>query len=152
MRVSIVMADGIANYDPSKGSLYFGESTNEGTLSTRVLAIKDLLTQSHIPHHIPQDMIHAMWFKYMCNVGENLTSALLGIPFGALHTSEHAKFIRQNAMREVLAVANKLGINLTEEEIALQENTIVNLPFYNKPSTLQDLEHNHKAITIFHRH
>lgn len=150
MRVSIVMSDGITDYDPEKGAVYFGESKNEGDLSPRVLAIQELFEQCSIPHHISEDMIHAIWFKYMCNVGENLTAALLGIPFGALHTSENAKYLRQNAMREVLAIANKLGIFLTEEEIALQEKTITKLPFYNKPSTLQDLEHHRKTeIAMF---
>lgn len=145
MRVSIVMSDGVANYDPRLGRVYFGEKENTSQLSNPVLEVKELLDSCKIPSVIPEDMIHAMWFKYMCNVGENLTCALLGIPFGAFRTSEGANYLRLTAMREVMAIANKLGIPLSEEDITVQEKVIVNLPFPNKPSTLQDLEHGRKT-------
>ncbi len=145
MRVSIVMADGIANYDPKLGAIYFGEPQNSDTLSSRVIDIKELFERCEIRYKIPEDMIHSMWFKYMCNIGENLTCALLGIPFGAFQVSDNANFIRVAAMREVLAIANKLGVNLTEENIQTQEKALQRLPFANKPSTLQDLEHYRKT-------
>ena len=65
---------------------------------------------------------------------------MLGIPFGAYQVSEHANAIRRAAMREVVLIANRLGIDLGEADIELQETTIKRLPFHNKPSTLQDLE------------
>lgn len=145
MRVSIVMADGVANYDPKLGAIYFGEPQNSDVLSSRVLDIKALFEHCEIRYKIPDDMIRSMWFKYMCNIGENLTCALLGIPFGAFQVSDNANFIRVAAMREVLAIANKLGVNLTEENIQSQEKALQRLPFANKPSTLQDLEHHRKT-------
>ena len=39
-----------------------------------------------------------------------------------------------------MAIANKKGIPLTEQDIEDQEATVRNIPFANKPSTLQDLE------------
>lgn len=48
-------------------------------------------------------------------------------------------------MREVIAVANKLNIMLSEEHIEKQEKAIRRLPFANKPSTLQDLENQRKT-------
>lgn len=145
MRVSIVMTDGVANFDPTFGSVYFGEAINTEEYSARVQSIANLFTESHIPYNIAADMIHAMWFKFMCNVGENLTCALLGIPFGAFRTSANANFIRVSAMREVLAVANKLNIPLSESDIEKQEHVVRHLPAANKPSTLQDLENGKKT-------
>lgn len=145
MRVSIVMKNGITNYDPNIGSIYFGEAINNDCLTERVQKIADLFAESKITYQIPEDMLQAMWFKFMCNVGENLTCALLGIPFGAFRTSEHANYIRVNAMREVIAIANALAINLSEEDILAQDKVVKNLPFENKPSTLQDLENNRKT-------
>lgn len=139
MRVSIVMKDGAADFDPGKGKVHFGEAKN-GELSERVRAIRELFETCKISYNIDADMIRGMWFKFMCNVGENLTCAMLGIPFGAYHISDYANAIRRQAMWEVVEIANRLGIDLSGEDIERQEDTIRNLPFANKPSTLQDLE------------
>ncbi len=139
MRVSIVMTNGAADFDPQAGKIHFGEAKNDN-LSDRVLAVRALFDACGIPYEIDPDMIRGMWFKFMCNVGENMTCALLGVPFGAFQRSEHANALRRRAMWEVIRVANKLGIGLSQAEIDAQELTIKRLPFPNKPSTLQDLE------------
>lgn len=139
MRVSINMRDGAADFDPSRGKVHFGEAKND-ILSERVLSIQELFDKSGIGYSIEPDMIRGIWFKFMCNVGENLTCALLGVPFGAFRVSEHVDKIRLRAMREVMEIANKLGIDLRQEDIDRQAETIRTLPFANKPSTLQDLE------------
>lgn len=144
MRVSIVMKDGIANYDPDWGKVHFGEATNE-KLSDRVSAVKKLFDDCNIKYNIDTDMIRGMWFKFMCNIGENMTCAILGVPFGAFQVSEHSNAIRRNAMREVIQIANELGICLGEEDINRQEGTIKKIAFANKPSTLQDLENGRKT-------
>jgi 2-dehydropantoate 2-reductase len=144
MRVSIVMKDGIADYNPDIGSVHFGEARNE-RLSERVKSIKELFDACGIKSSIDQDMIYGMWFKFMCNIGENLTCAMFDIPFGAFQVSEHANAIRRGAMGEVVQIANQLGIGLGQKDISRQEETIKNLPFFNKPSTLQDLENGKKT-------
>ena len=139
MRMSVVMKDGCANFDPYWGKVHFGEKKNE-EYSERVLRIKEVLDLADIPYSIEKDMLKGIWFKYMCNIGENMTCALLGIPFGAYRISEDANWIRRASMREVAAIAQKKGILIGEKEIALQEKTVKTIPFENKPSTLQDLE------------
>lgn len=139
MRVSIVMKDGVADFDPTLGSVHFGEKKNE-TYSDRVLAVKAVFDACGLHYEIEEDMLKGIWFKFMCNVGENLTCALLGIPFGAFQCSENANYIRKSAMREVAAIAQKKGIDIGEKEMEKQEATLRVLPAKNKPSTLQDLE------------
>jgi len=144
MRVSIVMQDGVADFDPNFGSVHFGEAKNDN-LSERVKAIKDLFDACAISSTIDADMIYGMWFKFMCNIGENLTCAMFGIPFGAFTVSEHANAIRRGAMLEVIEIANRLGVALGQNDLDRQEETIRKLPFFNKPSTLQDLENGRKT-------
>lgn len=144
MRMSIVMKDGKADFDPYWGKLYFGEAKNE-ELTERVLAVKETMERCDIPYTIEKDMKWGLWFKYMCNVGENMTCALLGIPFGAYGKSEAANQIRIAAMKEVQAVAAAKGITLTDEQMEKQLETILRIPFGNKPSTLQDLEAKRKT-------
>lgn len=150
MRVSIVMRDGCTAYDPALGNIHFGEKTNE-SYSERVQAVKELFDACRIAYEIDPDMLHGIWFKFMCNVGENLTCAMLGIPFGGFVSSEDASYIRIAAMKEVAAVAKaEAGVILTEEEMMKQDETIRGLPERNKPSTLQDLEAGkHTEVDMF---
>lgn len=139
MRVSVVMKDGCCSYDPNGGVIVFGEKQNQN-LSERVVQVKNFFDKADIGYRIPEDMLHAQWFKFMANIGENLVCALLGVPFGAFTRSEHTNYLRIAAMKEVIRIAEKLGITLGEKELRQQEKTIIKIPFKNKPSTLQDLE------------
>ena len=112
MRVSIVMKDGKADFDPYWGKVHFGEARNE-ELTERVKAVQEVFERCDIPYEVDKDMVWGLWFKYMCNVGENLTCALLGIPFGAYGVSQAASSIRRAAMKEVQAVALSL-IHISE--------------------------------------
>ena len=69
-----------------------------------------------------------------------MTCAMFGIPFGAFQNSADANYFRRAAMWEVIRVANRLGVDIGQNEIDRQEHTIGRLPYQNKPSTLQDLE------------
>ena len=144
MRVSIVMKEGHSNYDGKSGVVLFGERDNR-VKSENVLAIEEVFKQADIPYQIEEDMVFAMWFKYMANVGENMTCAMLGIPFGAFRDNDYANFIRVKAMEEVAIIANLKGIMLTRAEIEKQSETIKHLPKDNKPSTVQDIENHRKT-------
>lgn len=149
MRMSIVMKDGKADFDPYWGKIHFGEKQNR-EYSGRVLSVKEVFEKADIPYEIDEDMLKGIWFKFMCNVGENMTCALLGIPFGGFQESEHANWMRINAMREVAAIARKKGIAVGEKEIEIQNKIVMTIPYFNKPSTLQDLEAcKHTEVDMF---
>lgn len=144
-RVSVVMSGNQVSYNPKVAHLEFGEKINE-TISERVQAVKDLFESAGIESWIPEDMERAIWIKYMCNVSENQTAAVFGIPFGAWSgVSSHADAAREMVMREVVAVAQKKGIDLSEKDIEKQNEVIKKLPYQNKPSTLQDIESGRKT-------
>ena len=141
MRISVVMKDGKTEFDPKKGLIHFGEEKNDPEcLSEKVIAVKKLFDSCGIDYKIDTDMLHGLWFKFMCNVGENMTCAMFGVPFGAFHGNEHANYFRHAAMWEVIQIANRTGITLGQDDIDRQEHSIGRLPYHNKPSTLQDLE------------
>lgn len=139
MRMPIVMKDGVTNFDPNGGFIAFGEKENT-VLSERVQIINELFDRCGIPHKNPEDMIHGMWFKFLMNVGENMTCALLGVPYGAYCSSEDANYFRLSAMDEVTAIAAKKGITLGEEEYAELRRILDRVDPSSKPSTLQDIE------------
>lgn len=144
VRGSVVRTDGGSTYNPQGGTIVFGEEKNTEP-SERVLGVKDLFDRAGILCKVPEDMLHAQWFKFMANVGQNLVSALLGVPFGAYTVSDHANALRTMAMEEVAAVAAKKGIILGQAEMAEQQRIINNLPFHNRPSTQQDIEAGRKT-------
>jgi len=139
MRISINMNEGVAAFDPSTGSVRFGEAKNDAQ-SERVMAIAKLFERAKINYRVDRDMRRSIWVKFMANVGENMTCALLGIPFGVFRTSDHANAIRRSAMREVMEIANAAGIDLSQKDMAERDEIVKKLPAENKPSTLQDLE------------
>jgi len=138
-KVSVVMKDGQASFKPDAARIEFGEKRNT-VITPRVRAVRELFESAGIRCVIPEDMERAIWFKYMCNVSENQSAAVLGISYGAWCVSEDANFIREALMREVIAVAGKKGISLTEEDMAKQVRVLEAVPPGNKPSTLQDIE------------
>ncbi len=151
MRISIVMKDGKTEFDPHKGSIHFGDLKNDPEhYSENVLAVKNLFDLCGIDYKVDADMLKGIWFKFMCNVAENMTCAMFGVPFGAFQGSDDANYFRHKVMWEVIHVANKLGIDIGQNEIDRQEHTIGRLPYENKPSTLQDLEAGkHTEVDMF---
>lgn len=150
MRVSIVMEHGHADFDPASGKVHFGDKEGQGTGAefvpgNRVASVAKVFQNAQIPYVIEEDVLYSMWWKFMANIGENMTCALLGIPFGGFRYSEDANWMRHEAMKEVAAIANAKGIMIGEKEMQIQDEIVINIPPHNKPSTLQDIENKRKT-------
>ena len=141
MRISIEMKDGHADFDAGNSShVFFGDRKNDlSNLSPDVLAVKELFDRCGIGYTIQEDMQRDIWFKFMSNVGENMTCALLDIPFKVLVSDEDAHWLCMGAMRETVAIAEALGVDLHEADAGAQEALLPTLTPDNIPSTLQDL-------------
>jgi 2-dehydropantoate 2-reductase len=138
MRISIVMTNGAADFNPDAGKIHFGEAKND-VLSVRVLAVKALFDACGIPYEIDNDMILGMWFKFMCNVGENMTCALWASPSALFKrantpTSSGAARCGRSSASRISSASAGTGRN---RRAGTDHQT---LPFPNKASTLQDLE------------
>jgi 2-dehydropantoate 2-reductase len=126
------------------GKLYFGERLNQ-LHSERVERVKALFNEADIPYFIPEDMIKAMWWKYMVNIGVNQVSAVLGAGYGVFRTINEARELLDAAMREVIAVSTKAGVSLGEEDIAEVHKLLGTLSDDGKTSMLQDIEAGRKT-------
>lgn len=143
-QISVTVKNGCAAFHPDAAVLRFGEAENDG-YSEKVRLVKAVLDRSRIRYEIPRDMIRAQWQKFMYNISQNQSSAVLGLPFGAWVKSEHANAIREAGMREVIAVAQAMGIDLREEDIAEQRSYLSRVSPMNKTSMLQDIENGRKT-------
>lgn len=140
VRRAVVMEGNRCTYDQSRGTYYFGEAKNP-TRTPRVQRVCDLFERAGLNYQVPPDMVREQWVKFMGNVSENQSAAILGIPYAAWYEDGNdANWIRETACREVIAVANRLGIDLGEQDLIRQRTLAKCVPSWGKPSTLQDIE------------
>ncbi len=131
------------------GTIVFGEKRNT-TISPRVAAVRELFERTGIPYRIPDDMLRELWWKFMLNVGMNPTSAVMRAPYGAFQKSAEARQCVRMACREVIQIAEKIGIALSEQDIDAIFPIIDRLAPEKKTSMLQDVEAQRKTeIEIF---
>lgn len=139
-RVSAIMRDHKCSSDPENGYFEFGEATNPAPYTPRVQAMQRLFDRAGLRYFVRENMLRALWLKFCCNVSENQTSALLGLTFDSWPKNDHANFVREMAFREAMQIAQKLGIDITEEDLQQQRIALASAPPKNKTSMLQDLE------------
>ena len=148
-RTSAVKEDNRISFNPARAFLEFGEKYSE-TPSERVLAVKELFESAGIGCVLKNDMVRAIWEKFVCNVSENPVSAVLGIPFGAWGASEHANFLRVKTGEEVIKIAHAKGIEIDDDYCKEHVESLKKQPYTNKASTLQDIENGrHTEIDMF---
>ena len=126
------------------GKLLFGEARN-GVLTERVRRLQALFDRAGLMHETPEDMIRALWWKFMINVGINQASAVLRAPYGVFQTIPEAEAIMDSAMREAMAIAHAEGVNLSEEDIRNWHEILSKLAPDAKTSMLQDVEAGRKT-------
>ena len=115
IRVSSKREGHAVAFDPGAGCIFFGEKRNAPPYTPRVAAIAALFDRAGIRCQISEDMVKEVWLKFCTNIGENMTSAVIGNWYGTWRRSEHAVYTRRAAYLEVLALAEKLGVSITEE-------------------------------------
>jgi 2-dehydropantoate 2-reductase len=90
-------------------------------------------------------MIRIMWWKFMVNVSMNPPSAVMRIPYGVFQSSPEAQALMEALMREVIALARVVGVNLVEQDITDWYSVLKTLSPKGKTSMLQDVEAGRKT-------
>ncbi len=123
----------------TQGKIYFGEARN--TVPTeQVTRVQVLFDKAGIIYETPPDMIRILWWKFMMNVGINQASAVLRAPFSVFQNSQEARELMKSAMREVIMLSEKEGVNLSEEDIEKFNKVLFSISPQGKTSMLQDIE------------
>src|SRR5690606_10372997 len=78
-------------------------------------------------------------------VGVNQVSAVLRAPYGVFQQVKEVRALTAMACREVIQIAGRIGINLTEDDIAGCLRVIDGLAPEGKTSMLQDVEAGRKT-------
>ncbi|AXI07785.1 2-dehydropantoate 2-reductase [Oceanobacillus zhaokaii] len=127
----------------SLGKICYGVRNQD--LSEDVFAVKNLFNDAGISYEIPDNIWRTIWAKFMFNVGINQTSAVLKAPYGIFQNIPSANEWAESAMNEVVAISQKVGVHLTEEDIKQYRPILHKLSPKGKTSMLQDIEAERKT-------
>ena len=121
------------------GTLHFGEARNESP-APRVVRVQRALDRAGLAWETPVEMLRAMWWKFMVNVGVNQASAIMRADYGACRSDPDARWLMERLMDEVVAVSVPAGIALDATDIARWNEVLAALSADGKTSMLQDVE------------
>ncbi len=136
------------NYTVS-GKIVFGEADNS-RMSERVLRVQNAFERAGIKFETPTDMIRALWWKFMVNVGINQASAVMRAPYGVFQSSQEARKLVETLMHEVIILAAREGVNLVDKDVDEWNAVLNGLSPNGKTSMLQDIEAGRKTeVDVF---
>ncbi len=131
------------------GKIIFGAGPQKDQ-DGRVSRLQEALTRAAIPHEVAVDIERVMWWKFMINVGINQASAALRAPYGVFQSSAHALALMQLLMQEVVMLAEKISVNLSQKDLDEWLAVLSTLAPEGKTSMLQDIEAKRKTeVEIF---
>jgi 2-dehydropantoate 2-reductase len=126
------------------GKVFFGEPDNSHP-SERVGRVQAAFEQAGVVSETPTDMMRMLWWKFMVNVGVNQASAVMRAPYGVFQSSPDAQALMETLMREVTVPAQRIGVNLGEQDLDGWYTVLKSLSPEGKTSMLQDIEAGRKT-------
>ncbi len=138
------LRDGNSVIYTTQGKLFIGEAANI-VLTERVRRVQALFDRAGIVYETAPDMMRILWWKFMINVGINQASAVLRAPYAVFQAVGEARELMGAAMREVVRVAGKVGVDLSEADIRDFDPYLFRLNPQGKTSMLQDVEAGRKT-------
>lgn len=121
------------------GMLCFGDRA-PGMISDKAKRVADFFEKTGVPYEADANMYKRQWGKFMLNVGVNQTVAVYQGNYGDIQREGQARDTMIAAMREVLLLSEKEGINLTEADLHYWLAILATLSPAGKPSMAQDIE------------
>ncbi len=101
-------------------------------------AVCALLDTCGLAYERHEDIMRALWVKLLINVGINQTCMVYETNYGGAFSQDEARVAMYAAMHEVIAVAQKEGVNLTEADFEQSCKILQGLAPEGIPSMRQD--------------
>ena len=121
-----------------EGTSQFGEAENK-VLSPAVKAVKEVFDFCNVGNEVFEDMIRTIWNKFMINVSTNQLSAITGAGYGDFLKIPQLNKAMHGVMTEVITLANKKGINISEDDAFAYEEKLAGFAPKGQTSMLQDV-------------
>lgn len=103
-------------------------------------AVFQLFTAAKINTELPEDMAHAVWKKFILNVGINQVQAAYHADYGTVQNSPELLKICRQLMLEAISVAEAEGVAHTDKMLSPAMQVILSMPPDVKTSMLQDIQ------------
>lgn len=101
-------------------------------------AVCAFLDKAGLQYVREDDILHALWAKLLLNVGINQTCMVYATSYGGALADEKARADMFAAMHEVIEVAQREGVNLTEADFLACVKVLESLAYEGLPSMRQD--------------
>ncbi|MEH7236963.1 ketopantoate reductase family protein [Bacillus sp. JJ1562] len=125
-------------YD-NMGMLVIGDKVS-GVVSEKTKAVAAFFEKYGVPYEVDQNMPKRQWGKFMLNVGVNQTVAVYKSNYNEVQKDGPARDMMIAAMKEVIELSEKEGVNLTEKDLNYWLKVLSTLGPNGKPSMAQDVE------------
>lgn len=120
------------------GQVCIGIPSEEPEKEEMLRAVTDLFDRTGLPYTREPDIRRRLWCKWMLNVGVNQTVMVAEGTYGTVQKPGHHRQMMLAAMAEVVSLAQKEGIQVTEADLCDYVALIDSLNPDGMPSMRQD--------------
>jgi 2-dehydropantoate 2-reductase len=132
------------------GQFCIGIAEESEDKKQKLLAVVDLFNKVEMPYALENDIIRRVWSKFMLNVGVNQAVMIYEGTYGTVQKPGEARDLMQNAMKEVITLAQKENVNVTQEDFDDYVKLIDSMNPNGMPSMRQDgLAHRKSEVELF---
>lgn len=130
------MKFGPALHFSNPGQLLLGVRTPDQ--NPQLAALTRFFDRAGVPYSVPDDILHAMWGKFLLNVGVNQTCMAFETNYSGVLRPGKAREVMLAAMHEVRALACAVGVQLTDADVDRYDRMLTTLLPEGMPSMRQD--------------
>ncbi len=130
------MRDGHSLSYVNQGKLQIGILKEEQ--QPALTALCQFLNRVGLAYTVEDDILHALWGKFLLNVGINQTCMVYETTYAGALNTPHIFATMSAAMHEVITIAEKEGIHLTEQDFEQYITVLRTLKPDGYPSMRQD--------------
>lgn len=132
------------------GQFCIGITEESDNKKQKLQAVIDLFNKVDMPYTLEKDIIKRLWSKFMLNVGVNQAVMIYEGTYATVQKPGKARDLMQNAMKEVMALAQKEKVNVTQEDFDYYVKLIDSMNPNGMPSMRQDgLAHRKSEVELF---
>ena len=147
--MDVIKADNEVTYTQF-GQFCIGVAEDSDDKKQKLQAVVNLFNKLELPYTVEKDIIRRMWSKFMLNVGVNQTIMIYEGTYETVQKPGEARDLMQNAMKEVITLAQKEMVNVTKEDYEGYVKLIDRMNPNGMPSMRQDgLAHRKSEVELF---
>jgi len=127
------------------GYVFIGTDKEDENKRNRLNDLIRLFERTEFPYKVEKDVMHRLWSKFMLNVGVNQVIMMHEGTFETIQKEGPERDMMIKAMREVIALAEKEGIRVSEKDLEFYVGLVDSLNPKGMPSMRYDGLHRIKS-------